>query len=224
MLQHVYENILHSDLFYNVIIATDDKRIYKAAQEWGASVVMTSGKHESGTDRCGEVAAAFDENAFDIIINVQGDEPFISAEPLQKLIKLFENNHVEIATLVQRFDHENEIKSANSAKVVLDEGGKALYFSRSPIPYLRDISDENTLSYYWKHIGIYAFRAHILKEIVQLHPSALEKAEKLEQLRWLENGYTIFAAETSYRTLSVDTPEELKNAERFYEEINQIKG
>ena len=221
MLRHVYENVLRSDLFHNVIIATDDKKIYKAAHEWNATAVMTSHKHQSGTDRCGEVAAAFGEKAIDIVVNVQGDEPFISAEPLQKLIDLFQNKKVEIGTLVQKFENNDEILSPNTAKVVLAKDGKALYFSRAPIPYLRDNNDENILPFYMKHIGIYAFRASILKELVKLAPSGLEKAEKLEQLRWLENGYSIFAAETTYRTLSVDTPEDLKNAEIFYKEIKQ---
>jgi len=221
MLQHVYENVLHSDLFYNVIIATDDKKIYKAAEGWNAHAVMTSNKHQSGTDRCGEVAAAIGEKAIDIIVNVQGDEPFISAKPLQKLIGLFKNKEVEIATLVQSFENESEIINPNNAKVVLGKDGRALYFSRAAIPYLRENEGASLLPYYMKHIGIYAFRAHILKELVKLESSALEKAEKLEQLRWLENGYSIFAAETTYKTLSVDTPEDLKDAEIFYKKINR---
>jgi 3-deoxy-manno-octulosonate cytidylyltransferase (CMP-KDO synthetase) len=218
MLQHVYEQVASSGLFHDVVIATEDERIYADAQKWFAKVVMTSDQHLTGTDRCAEVVDKFSLNNNEIVVNIQGDEPFISKEPLKQLLDIFDRNYdAGIATLVQQISEENEIKNTNMVKVVKDINGKALYFSRLPIPHIRE--SEKILPTeinYWKHIGLYAFKAEVLREISKLETGMLEKAESLEQLRWLENGYNIYTAETTYKMLSVDTHEDLQKAEEFY--------
>ena len=216
MLRHVYERVSASGLFDMVVIATDDSRILGVAESWDANVIMTSEEHESGTERCAEVISKL-EAQFDIVVNVQGDEPFISMEPLKQLVSLFENKDVEIGTLVQKIEDERDIENPNVVKAVLGINKQALYFSRSPIPYVRDKSHTETV--FMKHIGIYGYRTSVLQKIVKLAPGALEKAESLEQLRWLENGYRIFAEETAYRMLAVDTPEDLIKAEEFFNSI-----
>jgi 3-deoxy-manno-octulosonate cytidylyltransferase (CMP-KDO synthetase) len=218
MLQHVYERVKQSSLFEEVIIATDDERIRKEAENWGAKVAMTSTEHPSGTDRCAEAADNFKGSGYDVVVNIQGDEPFISKEPLRLLTKIFDNKLVEIATLLQRIKNEEDIHNPNVVKAVSAKDKKVLYFSRSAIPFIRDKVSEKWLETYnfQKHIGIYAYRKEVLKEIVKLKPSSLELAESLEQLRWLENGYNIYAEETDYKMLAVDTPEDLAKAETFY--------
>ena len=212
MLQHVYERVNASNLFDTVIIATDDERIYNAAKSWNAEVMMTKDTHISGTDRCEEVCAKLN-NAFEVVVNVQGDEPFISKEPLEKVLALFSNPEIEIGTLIQKIKNEEEVQNPNVVKVARTVNGQALYFSRSPIPFIRD---KNTIyTGFVKHIGIYAYRTSVLNKIVKLAPSSLELAESLEQLRWLENGYKIFVAETDYEMLAVDTPEDLIKAEEL---------
>lgn len=220
MLQHVYVRVKQSSLFEEVIIATDDERIKKDAESWGAKIEMTSPNHPSGTDRCAEAAEKFTASNYDVVVNIQGDEPFINGEPLKLLVKLFENKEVEIATLLQRIKNEEDIHNPNVVKAVTATDKKVLYFSRSAIPFIRDKVSEKWLETYnfQKHIGIYAYRKEVLKEIVKLKPSSLELAESLEQLRWLENGFNIYAEETDYKMLAVDTPEDLKKAETFYRE------
>ncbi|MGZ5281503.1 MAG: 3-deoxy-manno-octulosonate cytidylyltransferase [Bacteroidia bacterium] len=216
MLQHVYENVVASGLFYDTVIATDDERIYTEAQKWFAKVMMTSTAHQTGTDRCAEVINTSSLNDPEIVVNIQGDEPFIGKEPLQLLLDIFNRNQdAEIATLIQQIENRADIINTNIVKVTKDINGKALYFSRAAIPHIRDTGKMLQASHY-KHIGLYAFKAEVLREITRLKPGLLEEAESLEQLRWLENGFTIHTAQTDYKMLSVDTPEDLHKAETFY--------
>ena len=191
VIERVYEQV--AGCVERAVVATDDERIYDAVKSFGGEVVMTSTEHRSGTDRCRE---AFEKVGFDadIVINVQGDEPFIQPEQIETLKRCFENEGTEIATLVKPFSVEDGIEALenpNSPKVVVDEQMHALYFSRSVVPYLRGVERAEWLHHhtFYKHIGIYAFRAEVLKQVTSLPQSSLEKAESLEQLRWLENGY-----------------------------------
>jgi 3-deoxy-manno-octulosonate cytidylyltransferase (CMP-KDO synthetase) len=179
---------------------------------------MTSEAHQSGTDRCAEVIDKLPEK-YDVVVNIQGDEPFITDKPLKTILDIFKHHpSVQIATLVQKFLHIDEIFSTGSAKVVLGTDSRAIYFSRSPIPFIRNADKEDWMQVhtFWDHVGIYAYTPKALSEIVKLPVSLLEKAENLEQLRWIENGYVIHTAETDYRMISVDTPEDLERAEDFY--------
>ena len=200
-------------------MATDDERIYDAVMGFGGEAVMTSTEHRSGTDRCRE---AYDKLGYeaDIVINVQGDEPFIQPEQIEALKACFENEATQIATLVKPFaesDGVEALENPNSPKVVVDEDMCALYFSRSVIPYLRGVERSEWLHHhtFYKHIGIYAFRAEVLREVTALPQSSLEKAESLEQLRWLENGYKIGVGISNIETIGIDTPEDLARAEEF---------
>lgn len=217
MIQRVYEQVV--GVLDDAVVATDDERIYEAVQTFGGKVVMTSTEHRSGTDRCQEAYAKVGEK-YDVVVNVQGDEPFIQASQLEALKRCFENPATQIATLVKPFkeaDGLSALENPNSPKVVLDEASQALYFSRSVIPYLRNVPREEWLSHhtFYKHIGIYAFRAEVLREVTALPQSTLEKAESLEQLRWLENGYKIGVGITDIETIGIDTPEDLEKAEAF---------
>lgn len=221
MIQRVYEQ--SSKAFSDVCVATDDARIYDAVEKFGGVAVMTSQSHQSGTDRALEALHIYTRNfskRFDIVINVQGDEPFIRPEQLLELKGCFEDDEVEIATLVKKIESEDELRNNNTPKVVLDKKMNALYFSRTPIPFARDCSidekfiKENT---FFKHIGLYGYRCDILERICALPQSYLEKTEKLEQLRWLENGYKIRVAVTCFQTHAVDTPQDLDylNSDNF---------
>ena len=168
---------------------------------------MTSPDHASGTDRCGEAAKAMHPNDNDVVINIQGDEPLISTREIHLLASVFEDRSVQIATLVNPFQDEELLRNPNLVKVVKAKNGNVLYFSRLPIPYLRE--NATPPKNYFRHIGIYAYRYEVLRQIVQLPTSELENSEKLEQLRWLENGYTIRALECDYQGIGVDTPEDL---------------
>ena len=219
IVQRVYEQV--SKVIERVVVATDDERIFNTVLSFGGEVVMTSPNHKSGTDRCAE---AYDKLGceVDIIINVQGDEPFIATEQIEALVKCFENDAIDIATLVKPFSEEDGIEAlenSNSPKVVMSEQGEAIYFSRSVIPYLRGVERSEWLKRhtFYKHIGIYAFRAKTLKEITSIPQSSLEKAESLEQLRWLENGYKIGVGITHIETIGIDTPEDLIKAEQLLE-------
>jgi len=204
VLQHVYERLAPLNDIARIIIATDDNRIKDLAKGFGADVVMTSPDHLSGTDRCAEVAIDLEE---DIIINVQGDEPFIEVRPIKNLIYLFsQDKHVDIATLACKLDDESKIEDRNTVKLVMSTSNRALYFSRSAIP-------SKISSTHFKHIGVYAFRRKVLIELSKLSPSKLEMAESLEQLRWLENDYNIYAVMTAMDGLSIDTIEDLRQAE-----------
>ena len=210
MVQWVYERVQSSEVC-DLAVATDDDRIADCVCGFGGKVVMTSPDHASGTDRCGEAARSMHPNDNDVVINIQGDEPLISPREIHLLASAFEDRSVQIATLVNPFQEEGLLHNPNVVKVVKAKNGNVLYFSRLPIPYLRE--NATPPKNYFRHIGIYAYRYGALKEIVKLPTSELENSEKLEQLRWLENGYTIRALECDYQGIGVDTPEDLKNVE-----------
>lgn len=193
-----------------VAVATDDERIMKHVSEFGEAI-LTNPEHPSGTDRCDE---AFTKSGFeaDIIVNLQGDEPFIKPEQVISLVEMFSDPEVQIATLKKEIFSVEEVDNPNVVKVVTDSRGKALYFSRSRIPFLRD---GNPGMRYFRHLGMYAYRRESLDKITRLAPSMLEETEKLEQLRWLENGYHIAVAETHWQSPAVDTPDDLEKARAF---------
>jgi 3-deoxy-manno-octulosonate cytidylyltransferase (CMP-KDO synthetase) len=216
MIQHVFERCC--EVCNQVAVATDDERIAKTVVDFGGECVMTSSNHQSGTDRCAEAAAILSEKyAFDIVVNVQGDEPFISSKQINEIIGCYENPGTEIATLITPIHSSETLFNPNKVKVVRSASGKALYFSRSPIPYLRDFPHEEWLDHaeYYLHIGMYAFRKETLKTVTLLAPSSLEKSEKLEQLRWLENGFHITTEITLHENIGIDTPEDLEKVLRL---------
>lgn len=213
MIQHVYERAHR--IFEYCCVATDDKRIADAVIGFGGVAVMTSDAHRSGTDRCAEALDLFEKEAgvkFDVVINVQGDEPFITDEHLEGIKTAFTDTNAAIATLACPFGPEGDIFSPNSPKVTLSYEGLALYFSRSVIPYVRgaEVIDWPHKHPFLKHIGIYGYRAQVLREITKLPQGVLEKAESLEQLRWLEYGYKIKVGIVSQETIGIDTPEDLQ--------------
>lgn len=207
MIQHVYEAATTSAA-HQVTVATDDERIADCVHSFGGQAVMTSPTLPSGTDRCGSAAQQLGLTANDIIINVQGDEPFITGDIINMLIRQFERPGTQIATLTSKITNLAEINDPNKVKLVFDKNHKALYFSRHAIPYLRN--PEQFTPLYYKHIGIYGYTHQVLQELIKLPESDLEKSEKLEQLRWLENGYSIHVAECHYEGIGIDTPEDLK--------------
>lgn len=217
MVVHVIEKALSVSQYSYV--ATDDSRIYKQVFDCGGKAVMTAESHKSGTDRCYEaytkVVNELGED-FDVVVNVQGDEPFITPEQIADLVNCFEDPDVQIATLAKRFEDAEAIFDPNKVKVVCGVTGRALYFSRNPIPYCRGVEQAEWLATtpYFKHVGMYAYRPEVLKQITELPQGVLERAESLEQLRWLENGYTIAVRETTHESVGIDTPEDLKEAER----------
>ena len=203
MIMRVYTQARKVNSFNKIIVATDDQRIYDHVLQAGGEVMMTSTEHISGTDRCGEVISKIKED-FDVVINIQGDEPFIQPEQLNLLISAFNDPKTEIATLIKTIHQEQEIQNPNLVKVVKSLNNNALYFSRSVIPFPR-----NPFLEYFKHIGIYGYRTTILRKLITLSPTQLEKAESLEQLRWLENGFSIKTVVTEIETAGIDTPEDL---------------
>jgi len=207
IIRHVYEKVVASDIFAEVIVATDDERIRQAVEEFGGKVEMTRTDHRSGTDRVAEVCR---RHEFDIVVNVQGDEPMIATQPLKNLVIAFEDKEVMVASLMNRLT--DDIDNHNQVKVVIDNNGNALYFSRAAIPFERD--NEQTAKY-WGHIGVYAFRKEMLETFVKLPESKLEKLEKLEQLRLLENGYKIRMIATEYQGKGIDTPEDLEQLMKY---------
>jgi len=213
MIQRVYEQA--QQVFEHCYVATDDERIYAAVKNFGGKAVMTAATHQSGTDRCAEailrIEAELNEK-FDVVVNIQGDEPFIAPAQLEQLKACFTDNSVQLATLVKKFAKDEDVFSPNSPKVVVDKNGYALYFSRSAIPYLRGKEQAKWQSSYpfFKHIGLYAYRTDVLQQICKLPQSPLELAESLEQLRWLENGYRIKVALTEFETWAIDTPQDLE--------------
>ena len=215
MIQRVYEQV--KDTVDAVYVATDDQRIEQAVKNFGGNVVMTSDKHKSGTDRCYEAYQKVGED-FDVVINIQGDEPFIQPKQIETIKNCFTDNSVQIATLVKPFrpedDFEKVLFNPNSPKVVINRNQEAMYFSRSVIPYIRGkhFSEWLPNHTYYKHIGMYAYRADVLAQITSLPQSPLELAESLEQLRWLENGYKIKVGITDIETIGIDTPEDLAKA------------
>ena len=217
VIQRVWEQV--SSVVDAAVVATDDERIAQAVESFGGRAIMTSPNHKSGTDRCWEAYQKQGEE-FDVVINVQGDEPFIAHSQLCAIMACFEDENTDIATLVKPFAEEDglsALENPNSPKVVLDNDSCAVYFSRSVIPYLRGVEREDWLKHhtFYKHIGMYAFRRDVLGEVTALPQSTLEKAESLEQLRWLENGYKIGVGISDVETVGIDTPEDLERAEEF---------
>lgn len=218
VIQWVWDSLAAVEELAGAVVATDDERIVEAVQQFGGRAMMTSAEHRSGTDRCGEVLRRLEEAGehYDVVVNVQGDEPFTRRSQIQSLIACFADAGTQIATLKTAVRSSEELLSPNNVKVICTEAGRAVYFSRQPIPHLRGAAVEQWLERqpYYKHIGIYAFRAETLKEVVRLKPSPLEVSESLEQLRWLENGYAIQVRETESANIGIDTPEDLTEAER----------
>lgn len=214
MIQRVYEQTVKA--FPNACVATDDERIYNAVKEFGGKVVMTSTSHNSGTDRCFEALknyCAESGEVFDVVINVQGDEPYIRPEQLLQLGECFNDPQVQLATLIKRINTKEELFNPNSPKVITDKNSNAIYFSRTPIPFSRDV--EVTDEYikqtpFFRHIGLYGYKVDTLEKICAMPQSLLELTEKLEQLRWIENGLKIRVAKTEYETHAVDTLEDLE--------------
>lgn len=204
MVQRVYEQAQLAGIFDAVLVATDAQQIFDHVVQFGGKVMMTAAEHNSGTDRCGEVVNTL-AGHFDVVFNIQGDEPFIQPEQLRALHVAFQDPDTGIATLAKKIQHQEDLQNPNIVKVVFNKHHRAMYFSRSPIPYPR-----NAGATYFKHIGLYAFRTEVLKAIVQLPASEKEYAESLEQLRWLDNGYAITIVETELETIGIDTPEDLK--------------
>jgi 3-deoxy-manno-octulosonate cytidylyltransferase (CMP-KDO synthetase) len=217
MIQRVYEQVKKAT--DDVWVATDDSRIFETVESFGGEAVMTSPNHKSGTDRIQEAYAKIG-GGFDVVINVQGDEPFIQPGQVEALKNCFDSKEVELATLVKPFKKEDGFDvlfNPNSPKVVINKMNEAVYFSRSVIPYIRDIHHTEWLDKhtFYKHIGMYAYRTDILNEITGLPQSSLEKAESLEQLRWIENGYRIRVGYTDVETIGIDTPEDMEKALAF---------
>ncbi len=219
MVQRVYEQIKKCSSIKDIVVATDDERIINAVNSFGGKALLTLPDHQSGTDRCAEVIQRHKEN-FDVIINVQGDEPFIAPDQIELIASCFKNQEIQIATLIKRITQSPELFDSSKVKVVINEKEEAMYFSRFPIPFLRGLSEELWLenSVYYKHIGIYGYRTEVLSQIVKLPVHLLEKAESLEQLRWLTNGYRIQTALTELESISVDTIEDLNAARKFLNE------
>ena len=215
VIQRVYEKV--SGVIDETWVATDDERIFNAVESFGGKVVMTRNDHKSGTDRIEEAIEKIGGD-YDVVINVQGDEPFIQASQIKTVCDCFDDPSTEIATLGKPFGNDMDaINNPNSPKIVVDKKGYAMYFSRSVIPFVRGKeSKEWPLSYpFLKHIGLYAYRRNVLAEVTRLPQGELEKAESLEQLRWLENGYRIKVGLTDVETVGIDTPEDLARAENF---------
>ena len=214
VIQRVYEQV--SGVLSDVWVATDDERIRQAVELFGGRVVMTRTDHKSGTDRIEEAAEIIDTTA-DVIINVQGDEPFIQRSQVETIMHLFDDAETQIGTIGKPFDTIEQAENPNSPKIVTDVRGYALYFSRSVIPFIRGHERQQWLNQFpfLKHLGLYAYRRDVLRQITKLPQSSLEKAESLEQLRWLQNGYRIKVGLTDVETVGIDTPEDLARAEEF---------
>jgi len=212
MIHRVYEQAQKT--LDHVWVATDDHRIENEVLNFEGNVVMTGKNHQSGTDRIAEATDIIQQErnrTFDVVINIQGDEPFIRPEQIDELVKCFDDETVDIATLVRQIEKNSEIFNPDLPKVVMNQNNEALYFSRSPVPYLRNVPKEEWQYHYsyLKHVGMYAYRADVLKAITKIQPSQLEKAESLEQNRWLEWGYKIKVSYTNYESYSIDTPDDI---------------
>jgi len=211
MIQRVYEQAKKAKSLADVVVATDDNRIFEHVNSFGGKVFMTSTNHESGTERCAEVVRKIDE-VFDVVINIQGDEPFINPEQINQLCECFNDSKTDIATLIKKINSEEELFNPNRPKVEVDEKGFAKMFSRNAIPVLKNIEKQDWLKNhtFYKHIGIYGYNRTVLNKICLLPPSPLELKEKLEQLRWLENNYSIKIAITAHEGIAIDTPKDLE--------------
>jgi 3-deoxy-manno-octulosonate cytidylyltransferase (CMP-KDO synthetase) len=216
MIQRVFEQAKKSTLLDDVIVATDDERIETHVKMFGGNVVMTSSTHQSGTDRCFEAINKF-STAADVVINIQGDEPFIHPEQIDLVASCFHTENTQIATLVKKITTNEELFNVNTPKVVLNKSKEAIYFSRQTIPHIRSEEHSTWLARhtFYKHIGIYAYRTTVLAEITALKQSPLELAEALEQLRWIENGYKIKVEVTDFESVAVDVPDDLKKLTKF---------
>jgi len=215
MIQRVYDQA--SKIIDEVWVATDDKRIFDAVTHFGGKAIMTSADHLSGTDRCAEAIKKINEETdkkLDIVVNIQGDEPFIKPEQIALLMKCFDDETVELATLIRKVEPGEDVFNPNQPKVILDSKGNAIYFSRAAIPYIRDTDrgDWSKKHVFYKHIGLYAYKSETLKNITSLSRSSLEISESLEQNRWIENGYRVRTAVTSWESISIDTPDDLERA------------
>ena len=217
VLQRVFEQAQKADCLDEIVVATDDERIFKHVYSFGGKVYMTSDQHRSGTDRCAEVARKI-SGLKDIIINIQGDEPFLSPTQIEKVVApIRDHEKVQVSTLAKRITEDEVLFDPNAVKVVFATDQSALYFSRSTIPFVRGLPREQWLSkgVFYKHIGLYGFRSEVLQEVTALPPSRYEQLESLEQLRWLEAGYKIFVGLTTEENIGIDTPEDLERATGF---------
>lgn len=214
VIQHVYEKV--AAVLEAAYVATDDERIYDAVKSFGGQVVMTRTDHKSGTDRIEEAIEKIG-GEWDVVVNVQGDEPFVAKSQLDTICHCFDDPTTQIATLGKPFESMEAVQNPNSPKIVVDNMGFAMYFSRSVIPYVRGKEKSSWLTHYpfLKHLGIYAYRKDVLRQVTQLPQSSLEIAESLEQLRWLQNGFKIKVGTTDVETVGIDTPQDLERAEEF---------
>lgn len=214
VIQHVYEKV--AAVLEAAYVATDDERIYDAVKSFGGQVVMTRTDHKSGTDRIEEAIEKIG-GEWDVVVNVQGDEPFVAKSQLDTICHCFDDPTTQIATLGKPFESMEAVQNPNSPKIVVDNMGFAMYFSRSVIPYVRGKEKSSWLTHYpfLKHLGIYAYRKNVLRQITKLPQSSLEIAESLEQLRWLQNGFKIKVGTTDVETVGIDTPQDLERAEEF---------
>ena len=214
VIQHVYEKV--AAVLEAAYVATDDERIYDVVKSFGGQVVMTRTDHKSGTDRIEEAIEKIG-GEWDVVVNVQGDEPFVAKSPLDTICHCFDDPTTQIATLGKPFESMEAVQNPNSPKIVVDNMGFAMYFSRSVIPYVRGKEMSSWLTHYpfLKHLGIYAYRKDVLRQVTQLPQSSLEIAESLEQLRWLQNGFKIKVGTTDVETVGIDTPQDLERAEEF---------
>lgn len=222
MIERVY--IQAGKAISNVFVATDDNRIFETVKGFGGKAVMTSPDHQSGTDRCAEAASEIEKQTgekLDVVVNIQGDEPFIKPEQINLLTGCFVNEEVELATLIRKVGPEEDLFNPNQPKVIIDKSGNAIYFSRAAIPYIRDAerTDWQKKHTFYKHIGLYAYRTETLRRITKLERSALEITESLEQNRWLENGFRIRTAVTEWESIGIDTPEDLDRAKSILEQL-----
>ncbi|MEM1319773.1 MAG: 3-deoxy-manno-octulosonate cytidylyltransferase [Bacteroidota bacterium] len=223
MIRRVYEQACQVKGLSEVIVATDDHRIFEHLEAAAARVVMTRRDHRSGTDRCAEVAAQLPNT--DIILNIQGDEPYIQPAQIERLLhQLIHNEAASIATLAQPIHKLEDITNTNVVKLVKSSHDQALYFSRHPIPFRRDVELANWSGQYLRHIGLYGFRRATLLAISKLPSSSLEQAEALEQLRWLENGYSISVALSEHQSISIDTPEDLRRLEDWLDQQDSLSS
>jgi 3-deoxy-manno-octulosonate cytidylyltransferase (CMP-KDO synthetase) len=217
MIQRVYEQVLQARMISELVVATDDERILNEVSSFGGKAVLTNPNHPSGTDRCLEACNTFGES-FDAVINIQGDEPFIDPAQIDQLADLLNNPLVPIATLAKKITSSDELFDANVVKVIFDFNGHSIYFSRNPLPFLRGVDQAEWLQNFdfYKHIGLYGYHLDTLREITHIPQSRLEKAESLEQLRWLENGYSIAVGITEKESFGIDSPEDLKKIANLF--------